>query len=105
MSNLEFQNTDDAPCRLRACGTDEPEVLMGILTLAVELAFAKAWQSCRAADSTAGNRDQLKVRLRKYLIKNPAGSSEALTADGLHFLKRSNRSSARQSGKVRSETL
>jgi hypothetical protein len=78
---------------------------MGMQALTVELAFVKAWQTCCAMGGAAGNQEQLRGRLQRYLnSRYTADSGSSLCIDGLAFLKRSSaqRSGKRRSGKRRS---
>jgi hypothetical protein len=73
---------------------------MGVQALTVELAFVKAWHTWCAAGGGAGNQEQLKARLQRYLnSRYTVDSNSSLFIDGLAFLKRS---SAKRSAKRRS---
>jgi hypothetical protein len=73
---------------------------MGVQALTVELAFVKAWHIWCATGGCAGNQEQLRARLQRYLnSRYTADSGSHLFIDGLAFLRRS---SARRSAKRRS---
>ena len=68
---------------------------MGIQTVTVELAAARAWQTYRATKGVIGCQEQLRGRLERYLTRlYTADSTSDLAAEGLAFLKRSGRLNA-----------